>query len=47
VQPQWQSSIRRCEKSGNHPNEDLAKYDYNPNIETFFPDFLAIAALKK
>lgn len=33
MRPQWQSSIRRCEKSGNHPNEDLAKYDYNPNIK--------------
>jgi hypothetical protein len=35
-------------KSGNHPNEDLAKYDYyNPNIKKSFPDFLAIATLKK
>jgi hypothetical protein len=28
--PKWQSSIGRCRKSGNHPQEDVAKYGHKP-----------------
>lgn len=29
----WIIYIRRCRKSGYHHGEDLAKYDYNPNMK--------------
>jgi len=30
---EWQSSIRRCRKNGDHPYEDLAKSNYKPNVK--------------
>jgi hypothetical protein len=30
--PKWVSSIGRCKKNGNHPEEDLAKFGYEPDL---------------
>jgi hypothetical protein len=28
--PKWVSSLGRCKKNGNHPDEGLAKFGYKP-----------------
>ncbi len=33
LKPKWQLPIRRCRKSGDHAQEDLAKSGYKPDLE--------------
>ncbi len=43
--PKWQSSMRRCRKSGNHPQEDSAKSGYE--VQNFNDPSISLATHSK